>query len=110
LLSSGREGPGVPCRLNVVYEKKGPRMAALPQKRRLNSQQRRALELLAREPPGITYDLLVIAHGLETKMLAGLIHEKLAEAMIGEPAENDSRAIEVVRITITDDGRKAIED
>jgi hypothetical protein len=38
----------------------------------------RSLELLASDPHGATGDRLVIAHGFETKMLAGLDHEGLA--------------------------------
>jgi len=51
----------------------------------------------------------VIAHGFETKMLAGLVHEGLAAAMVGEPVEASGKTVEVVRITITEAGRRAIE-
>jgi hypothetical protein len=51
----------------------------------------------------------VITHGFETKMLAGLVHEGLAAATIGESVEASGKTVEVVRITITDVGRKAIE-
>src|SRR6266436_8114010 len=44
---------------------------------------RRALELLARDPRGATGHLLMIAHRFEMKMLAGLVHEGLAEAKVG---------------------------
>jgi hypothetical protein len=47
----------------------------------------------------------VIAHGFETKMLAGLVHEGLATAIVGE----SGKTIEVVRIMITDAGRRALE-
>jgi hypothetical protein len=51
----------------------------------------------------------VIAHGLETKTLAGLDHEGLAIAIIGEPVKAGGKTVEVVRITITEAGRRALE-
>jgi hypothetical protein len=51
----------------------------------------------------------VIVHGFETKMLAGLDHEGLAMAIVGERVETDGKTVEVVRITITEAGRRAIE-
>jgi len=70
--------------------------------------QRWALELLASEPHGATDGLLVLVHGLQIKMLAGLVHEGLATAIVGEGIESDGKTIEVVRIAITDAGRRAI--
>ncbi len=65
---------------------------------------RRALELLARDPRGATGHLLMIAHRFEMKMLAGLVHEGLAEAKVGgrgrpvldhgRGAEGDRRPLE----------------
>jgi hypothetical protein len=78
-------------------------------KPRLTREQRRSLELLARDPHGATGDRLVIAHGFETKMLAGLDYEGLAIAMVGEPVKAGGRTVEVVRITITEAGRRALE-
>lgn len=79
-----------------------------PPKRRLTRDQRRALELIASEPHGATDGLLVVVHGLQIKILAGLVHEGLATAMVGEGVEADGKTIEVVRIMITDAGRRAI--
>jgi hypothetical protein len=42
-------------------------------KRRLTPEQRRSLELLATDPHDATGGQLVIAHGFETRMLAGLL-------------------------------------
>jgi hypothetical protein len=53
--------------------------------------------VLARDPLGATGDRLVIAHGFETKMLAGLVHEGLAAAMVGEPVEASGKTVEVVQ-------------
>jgi hypothetical protein len=65
--------------------------------------------MLAVDPQGATDCLLVLAHGFNTKMLAGLVLERLATAMVGEPLNTDGKTVEVVRITITDAGRRAIE-
>lgn len=78
-------------------------------KPRLTREQRRSLELLAGDPHGATGDRLVIAHGFETKMLAGLDHEGLAIAIIGEPVKAGDKTVEVVRISITAAGRLALE-
>ena len=80
-----------------------------PPKPLLTREQRRLLELLAGNPQGATGDRLVIAHGFETKMLAGLDHEGFAIALIGEGVETGGTRVEVVRITITEVGRRAIE-
>jgi hypothetical protein len=80
-----------------------------PPQRRLTREQRRSLELLIRDSHGATGDRLVIAHGFETKMLAGLDHEGLAIAIIGELVKADGKTVEVVRISITEAGRQALE-
>jgi hypothetical protein len=41
-------------------------------------------------------------------MLAGLVHEGLATAIVGEGVEADGKTVEVVRLAITDAGRRAI--
>jgi hypothetical protein len=50
----------------------------------------------------------VIAHGFELKMLAGLVHEGLAEAKVGESVKAGGKAIEVIHFWITDAGRNAL--
>jgi hypothetical protein len=50
----------------------------------------------------------MIAHGFEIKMLAGLVHEGLAEAKVGESVKTGSKMIEVVHFWITDAGRDAL--
>jgi hypothetical protein len=76
---------------------------------RITPEQRRALELLARDPRGATGHLLMIAHGFEIKMLAGLVHEGLAEAKVGETVKAaGGKVIEVVHFWISDAGRRAI--
>jgi hypothetical protein len=80
-----------------------------PPQRRLTREQRRALELLAVHQQGATDCLLVVAHGFETRMLAGLAHEGLAAAIVGEPLDANGKTVEVVRISITQAGRQALE-
>ncbi len=58
---------------------------------------------------GFATDRLVIAHGFETRMLAGLVHEGLATATVGEPVKAGGETVEVVRFTITTAGRRVIE-
>jgi len=77
---------------------------------RITPEQRRALELLARDPRGATGHLLMIAHRFEMKMLAGLVHERLAEAKVGESVKVGGKAIEVVHFWITAAGRDALGD
>jgi hypothetical protein len=55
-------------------------MAASPGEPSLSKEQRRALALLARIPAGITEDTLVLAHGFDRAMIAGLVQEGLATA------------------------------
>jgi hypothetical protein len=86
-------------------------MATPPRKRRLSPQPRRAielLELLSSSPHGVTEALLVLAHGFDSDMIAGLVHEGLVAAK-RESTKADDKMIEVVRFRITDAGRKAIE-
>jgi hypothetical protein len=79
--------------------------AALP---RLSAERRVALQLLAGDPRGTTGHLLMIAFGLEMKLLAGLVHEGLAEAKVGELVEVGGKLVEVVHFWITDAGRIAL--
>ena len=49
-------------------------------KPRLTNEQREALELLASDPQGATEELLVLAHGFDGDMIAGLVRSGLAMA------------------------------
>jgi hypothetical protein len=87
-------------------------MATPPQKGRLSPQPRRAielLELLSSSPHGATETLLVRAHGFNSDMISGLVHDGLATAQ-RETMKAGAKPIEVVRVRITDNGRKAIEE
>jgi len=52
--------------------------SAFPRKPRLTPEQRRALELLASSPHGVTEELLVHGYGLSSRMLPGLVRAGLA--------------------------------
>jgi len=82
-------------------------MAVSGQKRRLGTKARDALELLAAASPSCP-ELLLLAHGFKTEMLAGLVCEGLATAQ-PELVNAGGRPLEVVRFKITDAGRRALE-
>ncbi len=83
-------------------------MAKSPRKRRLGPEQRRVLELLARNPDGATEELLLLAHGFDSDMIAGLVRRGLATAQ-RESMKAGGKTIEVVRVRITAAGRRAVE-
>ena len=82
-------------------------MVVPPREPSLSKEQRDALALLASIPYGITEDTLVLAHGFDRDMIAGLVDEGLATAH--REASTGRTTIEVVRIRITDAGRMALE-
>jgi hypothetical protein len=55
-------------------------MGKYPRKRRLGTEQRQALDLLAGDPHGATEELLVLAHGFDSDMIAGLVRRGFATA------------------------------
>jgi hypothetical protein len=81
-----------------------------PQRARhlLRAEQRLALALLANVPHGVTQDLLLLAHGFDSDVIAALVHIGLAKVR-RETIKAGGPPIEVVRITITDAGRRALE-
>jgi len=74
----------------------------------LTADQCRAFEILASDRHGVTEDFLVLAHRFDRDMIAGLVHEGLVAAQ-RKTVKAGARTIEVVRVRITDAGRKAIE-
>jgi hypothetical protein len=75
----------------------------------LSDEQRRALEILADAGArGGTLDML-IENGFPAELLSDLVSDGLA-MMQGETVKVGGRAIEVVRVLITDIGQSAIED
>jgi hypothetical protein len=75
---------------------------------RLNVEQRQALEMLAGSPHGVTEDLLVLAHGFDGDMIAGLVRAKLATTQ-RETLRAGGESAKVIRIRITEAGRQALE-
>lgn len=73
----------------------------------LDAEQRRALELLATAPRGLTEESLSFVHGFDVEV-AGLVRDRLARAQ-AETVMAGGRAIEVVRVKITDAGGAALE-
>jgi hypothetical protein len=85
------------------------RMEASPQEPNLTSEQRRALTLLASFRRGMFEDLLVVAHEFDRAMIAGLVEAGLATAWREIVTAPGHTTIEVVRIRISDAGRRALE-
>jgi hypothetical protein len=83
-------------------------MATPHRKRRVGTEQRRALQLLASIPFGTT-EAVMLTHGFTRRTLADLVHAGFAtaERTIGKA---DGKAIEAGRIRITGAGRSALED
>ena len=67
----------------------------------------RALEFLADAPHGCTESTLLDVHGFTVKLLTGLVRAGLATAR-EEIVHAGTRQIEVVRVTITDAGSRAL--
>jgi hypothetical protein len=87
-------------------------MATPPQERSLSQLPDRTLELLellADSPHGATKALLVHGYGFHSDMIAELFRAGFAIAE-RETMKAGVRPIEVVRVRITDAGRKAIEE
>jgi hypothetical protein len=92
---------------SVVY--KGPPMAAPSRKRRLNAEQRRALELLAGSPRGVNGELLVLGHHFTRGMVTGLVGAGLARTH-HQVIKAGAKPVEVVRFRITAAGRQALTE
>ncbi len=84
-------------------------MAAPPRNTPLSAEQRRTLALLVSNPPGVIEELLVLAHGFNREMIAGLVVEGLATARQDILVASDGSMVDLVRIRISDAGRRALE-
>jgi hypothetical protein len=80
----------------------------LPARHLLRAEQRLAFALLASVPHGVAEDLLVLAHGFDSDVIAALVHIGLAKVR-RETIKAGGPPIEVLRATITDAGRTALE-
>jgi hypothetical protein len=74
--------------------------------RHLNPEQRRALELLASSPFGVT-EALIFANGFTRRTLAGLIRAGLISRQ--KVINAGDKPIEVGKVRITYSGRRALE-
>src|SRR5271168_2475360 len=75
-----------------------------------SGEQRRALSMLASSPDGCTKSVL-LAHGFKDEMLTGLVENGFAKSTPGTVRVGPSqRAIDVIWLTITAEGRKALAD
>jgi hypothetical protein len=63
--------------------------------------------MLASDLHGATENLLVLAHGFDSAIIAGLVRAGLATAH-RESMKAGGKTVEVVRIRITDAGRDAL--
>ncbi len=76
----------------------------------LDQDELRALRMLAQSHFGCTKSVL-LAHGLEDETLTGLVDNGLAKSTPGTVRIGPSqRAIKLIWLTITDEGRKALAD
>jgi hypothetical protein len=82
-------------------------MAPPSRKRRLSPKARYALELLAVDPRGLTESLL-LTYGITRAMLANLVRAGLATAQ-RQRVRAGGKTMEVVRMRITEAGRRATE-
>jgi hypothetical protein len=76
-------------------------------RRRLTRERRRALELLARDPYGVTEELM-LAKWFTVTMLAGLVRDGLAIAR-RDVVKAATKTPKVGRYCITNAGRRALE-
>jgi hypothetical protein len=74
----------------------------------LNDEQRLALRLLAGSPEGCTTSIMM-AHGFTPETLADLVRHGIA-ATKPETLHISGKSIEIVRMHITEAGRKAIAE
>lgn len=75
--------------------------------RHLGAKVRDALELLAAASPSCPEPLL-LAHGIKVETLASLVRDRLATVQQPDTGCANDRTMQVIRIAITDVGRKAI--
>jgi hypothetical protein len=79
-----------------------------PQKPGLTEEQSRALRLLARGGSDGDTEAIMLAHGFTISMLGRLVFDGLVTATPDTVLAGSSRPIKVVRVQITDAGRRAL--
>ena len=85
-------------------------MAVPPRNTPLSAEQRRALLVLIKNRHGVIEDLLMLTHGFSRGLIAGLVDEGLATARREVVTSAGGTTVDVVRIRISDAGRRALED
>lgn len=85
-------------------------MAAPSRNMPLNAEQRRALVVLIRNLHGVMEDLLMLTHGFDRALIAGLVDEGLVTTRREIVTSAGGATIEVVRIRISEVGQRALED
>jgi hypothetical protein len=83
-------------------------MAMTTPSRGTSGEQRRALDMLAGSPDGCTEGALR-AHGFTVRLLAAIVRAGLAVAR-PEIVKAGGRTLSMLRLTITDDGRRALAE
>jgi hypothetical protein len=83
-------------------------MAAPPQKPCLSVEQRRALEMLDSSQGSRCTKSLWVANGFTLAMLVSLVRDGLVDVQ-SETLSGGDRTIEMVRMEITDAGRRVLE-
>jgi hypothetical protein len=82
-------------------------MAAPPRNSPLSAEQRRASEVLIKTPHGVVEDMFMPTHGFDRGLIAGVVDEGLATARGEIVTSTGGTTIEVVRIRVSDEGRRA---
>jgi len=82
-------------------------MASSPRQRRLSLKARQALELLAVDQRGLA-EALLLTYGFTRDLLAGLVYTGLATAQ-RQAVKAGGKTIRVIRIRITEAGRRALD-
>lgn len=95
-----------PARTPVDRLQGGQAVEVMGRNARLTPKARRALELLAVDQRGLT-ETLLLTYGFTRGMLASLVRARLATAQ-HQTVKAGGKAMEVVRIRITEAGRDAL--
>ena len=98
-------GPALDCRDG--RQREDFPMASSLRKRRLSLKARQALELLAVDQRGLA-EALLLTYGFTRDLLAGLVYTGLATAQ-RQAVKAGGKTIRVIRIRITEAGRRALE-
>lgn len=77
--------------------------------RRLSTQARKALTILARCPNGTAEEPVLIAYGFKQEMLTRLVLAELV-TKVTDTLRSDEETIKINLVTITDAGRTALKD